>query len=73
MQYVGFRLKPGSSKISHNSKFYNSKAVLHAHQKVPSIYKWTLILPLNNLYCSYQFFKQPINGDLDADDADWSL
>jgi len=41
MQYVGFRLKPGSSKISHNSKFYNSKAVLHAHQKVPGIYKWT--------------------------------
>jgi len=24
MQYVGFRLSPGSSKVSHNSKFNNS-------------------------------------------------
>jgi len=54
MQCVGFRLIPRSSKISPNSKFYNSKAVLHPHQKVPGIYKWTLGICYRFLIFSFQ-------------------
>jgi len=28
--------------ISHNSKFFNGKLLMHPHQKVPGNYKWTL-------------------------------
>jgi len=74
MQYVGFRLSPGSSKISHNSKFYNSKpSCIHIKKCQVFINGLETVFPYK---CPEDFeplSAQPLEsvtpGHLDADDA----